>query len=55
MGREADPSTSENDFLLLALRKGLRTDGRSPYEMRNLKLRFGNELGWVEATLGQSR
>lgn len=55
MPKEVEPSTSEHDFLLAALRKGLRTDGRTPYEMRQLKLSFGDELGWVEAQLGRTR
>ena len=55
MPREAEPSTSEETFLLAALKKGLRTDGRTPYEMRKVKLTFGDELGWVECRLGETR
>lgn len=41
--------------MLAALKKGLRTDGRTPYEMRKVKLTFGDELGWVECRLGETR
>lgn len=55
MPREAEPSTSEADFLLKALRNGIRTDGRTAYDMRPAKLSFGEELGWVECRLGDTR
>lgn len=49
------PSTIEETFLLSALAKGFRTDGRTPFEVRDLKLIFGDEFGWVECTLGGTR
>ncbi|GAA5973848.1 hypothetical protein JCM21900_006707 [Sporobolomyces salmonicolor] len=55
MPREADPSLPESDFVHAALRKGLRLDGRSRYDLRQVKLRFGDELGWVECSLGDTR
>lgn len=55
MPREADPSINESEFLHKALQQGLRTDGRSPYDMRDVKLTFGEELGWVECRLGETR
>ncbi|KAL8293246.1 hypothetical protein RQP46_000940 [Phenoliferia psychrophenolica] len=55
MPREADPSTSEADFVLKALRSGIRTDGRTAYDSRPAKLSFGDELGWVECRLGETR
>ena len=55
MPREAEPSLSEAEFLLKALRAGLRTDGRTAYDMRPAKLTFGDELGWVECRLGETR
>lgn len=53
--REVDPSTSEQTFVLAALNKGLRTDGRAPYDQRALKLTFGDEPGWVECRLGETK
>lgn len=50
-----DPSVNESDFVHAALAKGLRTDGRTPYEMRKLELSFGDQLGWVECRLGQTK
>lgn len=49
------PSTNEQEFVLNALAKGLRTDGRSAYEMREIQLTFGDQLGWVQCSLGQTK
>jgi len=50
-----DPSTNEHQFVLAALSKGLRTDGRTPYQMRDINLAFGDQLGWVQCSLGQTK
>lgn len=55
MPREVDPSINESDFLHKSLAQGLRTDGRSPYDMRQVKLSFGDEFGWVQCKLGETR
>lgn len=55
MAPAAVTSTIEKTFLLTALAKGFRTDGRTPFEARELKLEFGDELGWVECTFGGTR
>ena len=55
MVKESDPSLAESSFLLAALQKGLRTDGRTVYEHRKLTLTFGDTHGAVDCTLGQTR
>lgn len=55
MPREVDPSINESDFVHKVLAKGLRTDGRTPYEQRAVKLSFSGELGSVECRLGDTR
>jgi exosome complex component RRP45 len=54
MPREIEPPTVQRDFLLAALAEGKRLDGRLPLEMRDMQLRFGEELGWCECRLGQT-
>ena len=55
MVNEAEVSSAESIFLHSALAKGLRTDGRGVYDYRKLAIRFGDELGWVDCTLGETR
>lgn len=61
MPREPEPTTSESNFLHAALKNGgQRTDGRTPYDMRKLNLRFSTSegvegRGWCECTLGETR
>ncbi|GAA5890244.1 hypothetical protein JCM6882_008766 [Rhodosporidiobolus microsporus] len=55
MPRDPDPSLNESDFVHACLRKGLRQDGRGMHDLREVRLRFGDELGWVECGLGGTR
>lgn len=55
MPREPDPSINEAEFVHKCLRKGVRLDGRGMYDLRDVQLRFGDELGWVECRLGDTR
>ncbi|GAA5999306.1 exosome complex component RRP45 [Rhodotorula paludigena] len=55
MPREPDPSINEAEFVHKCLRKGVRLDGRAMYDLRDVQLRFGDELGWVECRLGDTR
>ncbi|KAI8871487.1 hypothetical protein GQ42DRAFT_144578 [Ramicandelaber brevisporus] len=55
MGREPEPSLNEQAFVLSALRKGIRVDGRKPGMSRSKKLVFGPESGQAELTLGHTR
>ncbi|GAA6026811.1 hypothetical protein JCM8097_005877 [Rhodosporidiobolus ruineniae] len=55
MPRDPDPSINESDFVHACLRKGLRQDQRGMYDLRQVKLTFGEELGWVECRLGETR
>eukprot|EP00639_Heterosigma_akashiwo_P034146 CAMPEP_0194740478 /NCGR_PEP_ID=MMETSP0296-20130528/92592_1 /TAXON_ID=39354 /ORGANISM="Heterosigma akashiwo, Strain CCMP2393" /LENGTH=171 /DNA_ID=CAMNT_0039651627 /DNA_START=86 /DNA_END=597 /DNA_ORIENTATION=+ len=53
-----DQSENEKDFILNALREsGKRMDGRTPNEMRYIKLNFGRREceSYVEVQLGQTR
>ncbi|KAL1914767.1 uncharacterized protein VTP21DRAFT_8025 [Calcarisporiella thermophila] len=55
MVKETEPSINEKEFLLEALRQGLRVDGRRPNDMRSLKLKFRDEFGQVDVQLGRTR
>lgn len=53
--RPPSPSIPEKEFVVEALRKGLRLDGRAALEMRQPTLTFGPDLGWVDCSLGKTR
>lgn len=53
--RETPVSINEREFILQALSEGIRADGRTPFEFRELSLKFGRQVGQVEARLGDSR
>ena len=49
-------STNEHEFLLSALKDGIRLDGRSAYQIRDLSATLSNSTyGQVELTLGKTR
>jgi exosome complex component RRP45 len=49
-----EPPTIQKEFLLAALAEGKRLDGRLPLQMRDVKLEFGEELGWCTCNLGRT-
>ncbi|XP_072040118.1 exosome complex component RRP45-like isoform X2 [Amphiura filiformis] len=53
--RDVPLSNVERDFLLAAIEKGKRLDGRQTYDYRNIKITFGAERGCCEVQLGQTR
>ncbi|KIO28724.1 hypothetical protein M407DRAFT_242923 [Tulasnella calospora MUT 4182] len=55
MPRELEPAIAQREFVLAALKQGLRTDGRALLESRKPELVFGEELGMVECKLGKTR
>lgn len=55
MPRELEPPTAQKEFVLEALKQGLRTDGRGLLESRPAELIFGEELGSVECKWGKTR
>ncbi|KAI9659306.1 MAG: hypothetical protein M1821_001564 [Bathelium mastoideum] len=55
MPREAETSLNEREFLLQALREGVRLDGRAFDEFRPLGLSFGEEDGVADVQLGRTR
>ena len=55
MPKEAEPSLNEREFVVKALQEGLRIDGRAFDEFRNLDLRFGDQYGVADVTLGKTR
>ncbi|KAG9006734.1 hypothetical protein FRB94_013858 [Tulasnella sp. JGI-2019a] len=55
MPRELEPSISQKEFVVGALKEGLRTDGRSLLQGRDVQLTFGEELGSVECRFGKTR
>ncbi|KAJ1666578.1 3'-5'-exoribonuclease [Coemansia sp. RSA 1813] len=52
---EIEPSNIEKAFILEALGKDIRVDGRGPYDYRTLKITCGPTYGMVEVQLGQTR
>ena len=54
MPRELALSLNQSAFLLRTLAKGLRADGRTPYQLRPVQLAFGDDFGSVQATLGNT-
>ncbi|KZT55594.1 ribosomal protein S5 domain 2-like protein [Calocera cornea HHB12733] len=55
MPREVEPSINQREFISSAIQEGIRADGRAPLQARQMVIRFGNELGWVECSLGKTR
>ncbi|GAA5931734.1 exosome complex component RRP45 [Sporobolomyces koalae] len=55
MPREADQSLNESAFVHHLLSKSLRLDSRSPYDLRPVSLRFNDQSGWVECSLGDTK
>lgn len=53
--RPASPSLPERDFTFDALAQGLRVDGRGLLDGREIEVTFGEELGSVECSMGQTR
>ena len=53
--RPPSPSIPEKEFVVEALKQGLRSDGRAALEMRQPTLTFGPDLGWVDCSLGKTR
>ncbi|KAL1556328.1 exosome complex component RRP45A-like [Salvia divinorum] len=48
-------TVNEKKFIQTALLSDLRTDGRGPFDYRNLTIQFGSEDGSSEVQLGQTR
>ncbi|KAI0338508.1 ribosomal protein S5 domain 2-like protein [Trametopsis cervina] len=55
MPRPPSPSIPEKDFVSTILKQGLRLDGRLPLETRHPVLTFGQDLGWVDCSMGKTR
>lgn len=55
MPREVEPPTSTREFVLGALKERIRVDGRSLLQGRKPELVFGDELGYVECSLGKTK
>jgi hypothetical protein len=55
MPREIEPPTIQRDFVLAALAEGKRLDGRSPLQLREITIEFGDELGWCTCMWGKTR
>lgn len=55
MPREAEPSLNERAFVVQALQEGLRVDGRAFDQFRKLELKFGDQYGVADVTLGKTR
>ncbi|KAJ2801951.1 3'-5'-exoribonuclease [Coemansia helicoidea] len=55
MVAEIEPSNVESAFLLQALGKGIRVDGRGIHDYRRLRISCGPAAGMAEVHLGQTR
>ncbi|KAI8811278.1 ribosomal protein S5 domain 2-type protein [Cladochytrium replicatum] len=49
------PSQNERDFVVDALLDGIRVDGRSPSDLRPIRISFGLNYGHAEVELGKTR
>ncbi|EEH22346.1 hypothetical protein PABG_04557 [Paracoccidioides brasiliensis Pb03] len=54
MLKEVDISANEREFILEALHKNIRLDGRALDQLRPLMVSFGNECGHVKLQLGKT-
>ncbi|OJJ50556.1 hypothetical protein ASPZODRAFT_126439 [Penicilliopsis zonata CBS 506.65] len=54
MSKEAPLSLAERDFILDAVREGVRLDGREVDQLRPLRISFGREYGHVKVQLGKT-
>ena len=54
MPREIEPPSIQKEFILAALAEGKRLDGRLPLQVRDIRLEFGDELGWCTCHLGKT-
>lgn len=52
---EKAPSTNEREFILSALKAGVRVDGRGSADSRLLNIIFGSRFGDVEVQLGKTK
>lgn len=55
MPREVEPSINQREFVYSAIQEAVRVDGRAPLQGRQATICFGNELGWVDCSLGKTR
>ncbi|KAL1839122.1 hypothetical protein VTJ49DRAFT_1853 [Mycothermus thermophilus] len=55
MPRDHEPSLNEKQFVTQALQENLRLDGRELDQYRPLELRFGDQHGVAEVTLGKTK
>ncbi|GAA6060546.1 hypothetical protein JCM10212_006910 [Sporobolomyces blumeae] len=54
MPREADPSLPEASFVHSLLSRSLRLDSRSLHQLRPVSLKFNDQSGWVQCSLGDT-
>jgi len=55
MPREVEPSLNERGFVTQALQEGQRLDGRAFDQFRKLDLKFGDQYGVADVSLGKTR
>lgn len=55
MPRIPEPSINEKQFLLKALQENIRVDGRNLNDYRKIDLKFGEEYGVADISLGKTR
>jgi exosome complex component RRP45 len=54
MAKGIEVSTNEHDFVLEALKQGVRIDGRKFDEFRPVSITLGDEFGYVDVQLGKT-
>ncbi|RHZ63529.1 hypothetical protein Glove_329g56 [Diversispora epigaea] len=55
MGKEAELSTNEKEFILASLREGIRLDNREKLDFRSLQILLGPDYGHSEVRLGDTK
>jgi exosome complex component RRP45 len=55
MFKEVPLTIAEREFVIEALKRNVRLDGRGVDELRPLNISFGNEYGYVKVQLGRTK
>lgn len=55
MAKGIEISVNENDFVLEALKQGIRVDGRKLDQFRDVDITLGDEYGYVDVKMGKTK
>jgi len=55
MAKGIEVSSNEKEFVLEALKQGIRVDGRKLDDFRDVEITLGDEYGYVDVKMGKTR